>query len=382
MENENTVTSMSDIRMLLEEQGKAFEAFKSSQNQKYEALERDFMNFAVKANRPGAPGRESLSGEQKQALVDFMRTGDTTNMKVESKAATVGSDPSGGYMVPQQIDSTIDFIRQQNTPMRRICRVLKPETPDYKKLVSTGGTSSGWVGEIDERSETDTSQIAVLTPAWGGLYANPAASQDLIEDSAFDIAEWFQGEVAREFSDQEGEAFITGSGVKRPRGITTFPMSTDRDSVRDFGTIQYIASGLAGKLPASFDKFFDMIYALKPKYRKNARWSTNSLTIAELRKYKDGSGRYLWQDSLIFGQPATFMGYPVEEDDFMPDVAADAYPIMFGDFQAAYWIFDRPTTVLRDPYSKKPYTLFYTATRVGSMLANSEALKMLKAAAN
>ncbi len=373
-----------ELRELLEEQGKVFGEFKAANGAEIKELQAQILELAKKAGRPPAPGGGyTLSAEQRDHLVDFMRTGNTDSLVKarETKTGTTGSDPSGGYLVPQQVDSQIDTIRQQSTPMRRICRVLKPETPEYKKLVSLGGTSSGWVGETETRPETDTSKLAVLSPAWGGLYANPAASQDMLDDSAFDVAEWFRSEVAREFSDQEGESFITGNGVKKPRGILTFPTSTARDKTRDFGTIQYVATKVAAGL-GSLDAFIDMVHALKPKYRQNARWSANSLTLAEMRKYKDGDGRLYWQESIVAGQPSIFMGYPVEEDDFMPDIAEGAYPIMLGDFQAAYWIFDRPTMILRDPYTNKPYVHFYTATRVGSMLAQSEAVKLLKVASN
>jgi HK97 family phage major capsid protein len=384
---------MDELKRLLEQQSLAFAAFKSANEGEREkirsemrALQKEIQAVVVKAQRPPAPGDSypEVNQETKEAFARFARSGDTSALyQPERKASgTTGIDPDGGYMVPVQTDNQITMIREKSVAMRRVGRVLKPETPEYKKLVSTGGTASGWVGETEARPETAGPQLAVLTPAWGGLYANPAATQDLIEDSAFDIEEWYREEVSKEFSSQEGEAFITGNGIKKPRGITTFPMGTATDATRAFGTIQYIASGIAGALPANPDSFIDVIYALKAKFRQNARWLMNSLTMAAIRKYKDGEGNYMWQPSLIAGQPSTFMGYPVEEDDFMPDVAADSIPILFGDYQQAFWIFDRPTTVIRDPYTNKPYVHFYTATRVGSMLANSEAVKAMKMAVN
>ncbi len=372
---------MQELKRLLEAQNVAFEGFKAAQDARYQALEKDFLDLAKKAGRPPAPYSGAMSLETRDYFVKFCRTGNTTMLTAadpERKAATVGSDPSGGYLVPEQIDSQIGSIREKNSPMRQICRVLKPETSEYKKIVTTGRPSSGWVGETEVRPETDTPPLSVLTPFWGGLYANPAASQDLIEDSAFDVAEWFQGEVSKEFSDQEGEAFITGTGIKKPRGLLDFPMVTTGDATRTFGEIQYLASGAAGVfLP---DKLVDLVHLLKAKYRQNAAWLVNSLTLAAIRKFKDGDGNYLWRAGLEAGQPSLLLGYPVWESDFMPDIAGDAYPLAFGDFREAYWIFDRPTTLIRDVYTNKPFVNFYTATRVGSMLANSEAVKVLKLA--
>lgn len=373
--------SFEEFTQLLEEQGKAFEEFKAANDSRYSRLQADFLDFAKQAGRPPAPYSDSAALETLKSFEQYCRTGDTSMLvKAERKAATVGSDPGGGYMVPQVIDDQIGSIREKNNPMRQICRVLRPETTEYIKLVNTGRPSSGWVGETWARPETDPPTLSKLKPIWGGLYANPAASQDLIEDSAFDIAEWFRGEVTREFSDQEGEAFITGDGINKPRGLLTFPMVTTADATRTFGEIQYIAGGHASLLNSP-DKLIDLIYALKSKYRQNASWLLNSLTLATVRKFKDGDGNYIWRPGLEAGQPSLFLGYPVYESDFMPDVAAGAYPVAFGDFQQAYWIFDRPTAVLRDPFTNKPYVHFYTATRVGSMLANSEAVKVLKIAA-
>ncbi|MFZ5448159.1 MAG: phage major capsid protein [Thermodesulfobacteriota bacterium] len=377
---------MKDLHTLIEKQGVAFEDFIKANSGRLEKLEtayseidKELREVVKKANRPFYPGGGN-SGADLEAMTGYLRTGDTSMLAAaERKAATVGSDPSGGYLVPEQVDAQIGSIREQNNPMRQICRVIRPETTEYKKIVTTSRPSSGWVGETQARTETDSPGLEVVTPYWGGLYANPAASQDLIEDSAFDVAEWFRSEVAKEFSDQEGEGFISGNGIVKPRGLLDFPTAATGDATRPFGTIQYVPSGDANNLTP--DSLLDLVYSLKSRYRQNAKWLLNSLTLATLRKLKDGDGQYLWRPGLEAGQPSLLLGYPVFEADFMPDVAADAYPIAFGDFQQAYWIFDRPTTVLRDPYTNKPFVNFYTATRVGSMLANSEAVKVLKVAA-
>ncbi|MDO9532632.1 MAG: phage major capsid protein [Deltaproteobacteria bacterium] len=370
---------MQELKRLIEAQNGVFSEFKKAQEARYQALEGKLFDLEKESGRPAGPGA-SMSQEASDHYEKFLRRGDTASLAAarEIKAsATVGNDPSGGFFVPEQVDSQIGSIREKNSPMRQICRVLKPKTAEYKKITTTGRPTSGWVGEIDPRPETDGPTLAVLTPAWGGLYAMPAATQDLIEDSAFDVGEWFRSEVAKEFSDQEGEAFITGSGVTRPKGLLTYTMVTTGDATRAFGEIQYVASGAAGGL-GSPDKLIDLVQILKPKYRQNGSWIMNSLTLGAIRKLKDGDGNYMWRPGLEAGGPSLLLGYPVYESDFMPDIAADVYPVAFGDFMQAYWIFDRPTTVIRDMYTKKPFTLFYTATRVGSMLQNSEAVKTLK----
>ena len=148
-----------------------------------------------------------------------------------------------------------------------------------------------------------------------------------------------------------------------------------------WGNLGYIATGVAGGFAASnpADKLMDLAYALKSGYRQNAVWTMNRKTQSAIRKFKDGQGNYLWQPALAAGAKASLLGFPVVEVEHMPDIAADAYALAFGDFARGYLIVDRVgVRVLRDPYSSKPYVLFYTTKRVGGGVQNFEALKLMK----
>ncbi len=215
------------------------------------------------------------------------------------------------------------------------------------------------------------------------LYANPGATQTLLDDNSVDLAEWLADEVSMEFAEQEGDAFVNGDGSEKPRGLLSYP--TVANDNWSWGRLGYIASGAAGDFAASdpSDAFIDMIYGLRRGYRQNARWLMNDLTTARIRKFKDGQGNYLWQPSSQAGEPATFMGYPHEADDWMPDVAANSLPVAFGDFRCGYLIIDRTgIRVLRDPYTNKPYVHFYTTKRVGGGIQNFQAIKVMKIASS
>jgi HK97 family phage major capsid protein len=158
---------------------------------------------------------------------------------------------------------------------------------------------------------------------------------------------------------------------------------TTVDASRAFGTLQYIASGQAAALPTSADIFYDMVYALRARYRANARWVTSKLVLAALRKYKDTTSNYLWQPGLAAGQPSTFLGFPVVEAEDMPAVAANAFSAAFGDFKEGYLIADRVgMRITRDEITAPGFVKFYVRKRTGGKIRNSQAIKLLKIAAS
>jgi HK97 family phage major capsid protein len=254
----------------------------------------------------------------------------------------------------------------------------------YRKLVTAGGTPAGWVAEDAGRPETNTPSFVEIAPPFGELYANPAASQAMLDDAAFDVEAWLAQEIATEFARAEGAAFVLGSGVNRPKGFLAAPTSAAADGVRPFGTLQFITSGAAGGFAASNpqDRLIDLVQALRPPYRQGAAFVMNSSTAARIRKFKTSDGAFLWQPGLVAGQPDTLLGYPVVEAEDMPDVAADSLSIAFGNFKAGYLIAERTETqILRDPFTHKPFVHFYATKRVGGQVSNSEAIKLMKFAA-
>jgi HK97 family phage major capsid protein len=214
----------------------------------------------------------------------------------------------------------------------------------------------------------------------GELYANPAASQAMLDDASFDLEGWIASEIASEFGRAEGAAFVNGTGVNQPRGFLAAPASTAADAARAFGTLQYLGSGDAAGLGTDPEgRLIDLVHAMKSGYPQGASWVMNSATLAEVRKLKTADGALLWQPGLVEGQPDRLLGYTIVEAEDMPDIAAGACPIAFGNFKAGYLIAERSaTTILRDPFSNKPFVHFYATRRVGGQVLDSAAIKLLK----
>ena len=324
--------------------------------------------------------------EHKKAFEAWFRkdVGEEALGDLQKKALSVGTDPDGGYTVPVQMEAAIDRVITEISEMRNIARVVQVSTASYKKRVSMGGATSGWVGEQASRPNTDTPTLDVLEYPVMELYANPAATQSILDDSAINIDQWLADEVAIEFAQQEGAAFVNGNGAAKPRGFTTYD-KVDNDSWT-WGKHGRVITGVAGDWAdsssdpgAETTNIVDLVYALKPVFRRNARFTMNRKTVANVMKLRDADGRQLWSSGLRDGQPDRLMGYPIYEMEDMPDIADDAYPIAFGDFQRGYLIVDRiGVRVLRDPFSAKPYIQFYTTKRVGGGADHYDAIKFLQ----
>ena len=327
--------------------------------------------------------RPMLAGAQPSATMfeGFLRSG---SGGVEMKAFTGASDAAGGYAVPDSIDAQIDAALKSISPIRAIANVVRVGSNGYRKLVTSGGTPSGWAAETGARAETDTPVFNEVAPPMGELFANPAASQTMLDDAAFDVESWLASEIAMEFAQAEGAAFVSGNGTNKPKGFLSATTASTADGVRAFGSLQYVPTGSAGAFAANpEEKLIDLVQTLRAPYRQGAVWVMNSAVLARIRKFKTSDGAFLWAPSLAAGQPATLLGYPVVEAEDMPDIAANSLSVAFGNFKAGYLIAERgETQVLRDPYSNKPYVHFYATKRVGGMVSNSEAIKLLKFSAS
>ncbi|MGN3974437.1 phage major capsid protein [Tsuneonella sp. SYSU-LHT278] len=327
------------------------------------------------AQRP-AIGSETANPEVKGFVDGYLRTGRTTELK--SLTTAIPSD--GGYAVPREIDAMIVRELVEISPIRSIAQVVQTGSSGYRKLVSTGGTASGWVSETTGRPETDTPTFAEIAPPSGELYANPAASQAMLDDAAFDLESWLASEIAMEFARAEGAAFVGGSGIDMPQGFLTAPVSVIGDGARPFGTLQYVGTGdAAGFGAAPESKLIDLVHTMKAGHRQGASWVMNSATLSEVRKLKTADGAFLWQPGLVEGQPDRLLGYPVVEAEDMPDIATGAFPIAFGNFRAGYLITERSaTSILRDPFTHKPFVHFYACRRIGGQVLDSAAIKLLR----
>jgi HK97 family phage major capsid protein len=317
-------------------------------------------------------------GAARSAFIDgYIRQG--RDVELKSFAGNVPAD--GGFAVPREIDEIIDTTLKAISPIRGIANVVQVGSAGYKKLVTTNGVSSGWASEVGGRPLTNTPSFNEISPSFGELYANPAATQAMLDDAQFNAEEWLANEIAVEFAKAEGTAFVAGDGTNKPKGFLTYTTAATSDATRAFGTLQHLATGVAADLPTTNpqDRLLDLVHALRAPYRQGAVWVMNSATLARIRKMKTTDGAFIWQPGLLSGQPDMLFGYPVIESEDMPDIAANTTPIAFGNFKAGYLIAERrETNVLRDPYTNKPYVNFYASKRIGGAVSNSEAIKLLK----
>ena len=328
----------------------------------------------------GAAPPDHGTTEHKAAFDLYVRAGESAGLKrLEAKALSAGSGPDGGYLVPANVEREVLRRLADISPIRAVASVRVVSGGLYKRAFAKTGAASGWVGETAARPQTDAPALAELSFPAMELYAMPAATQTLLDDAVVDVDAWLAEEVETAFAVQESAAFVTGDGVNRPRGFLNQETVTNAAWV--WGKLGTVATGAAGAFPAAnpTDVLFDLVYALKAGYRQNARFVTNRRVQSTIRKFKDADGNYLWQPPLAADRAATLLGFPVTEAEDMPDASPGSLSIAFGDFRRGYLVVDRAgIRVLRDPYSAKPYVLFYTTKRVGGGVQDFDAIKLLK----
>ncbi len=420
MKETKTVSGTPEARAAMHEMMAAFEAFKGANDARLDEIERKSsadtlleekvarIDQAVgaaqarldrvvsEARRPGiasgsGAGSPSVSpfgratspfhGEEKAAFEGYVRTGHSPML--EMKAGLSSAANSGGYVVPPETERAIERRLMAGSPMREIATVRTVASGVFRKPVSTAGIASGWVAETAARPETDPATLALLEFPAADLYANPAATQSLLDDALINLDEWLAAEVEDAFAAQETQAFVNGDGVNKPRGFLSY--ATVADAGHAWGQIGEVASGAAGAFggTAAADRLIDLIYAPKAQYRPNGRFVMNRRTVSAIRKFKDADGNYIWMPATRPGETASLLGYAVTEIETMPDMAANSLSIAFGDIARGYLIVDRAgVRVLRDPYSTKPYVLFYTTKRVGGGVQNFDAIKVMKFSAS
>lgn len=354
----------------------------------------------TRMSRPGAFGDSGESttreaAEYKGAFLNWMRApGDQERQQkvtqaqraLETRAADArtSTGASGGFALPEEIERTIARIGIEMSPIRSLATVRTVGTPDYKELFDLNGAGFEWIGETDARAQTDTPNLAEVTPTFGMASAKPQATEESLDDLFFDVENWLTMSAAEAIYQGEGVAFVSGNGTKKPTGFLAGPVPvTTTDATRAFGTLQYIASAQAAAMPTSPDVFFDLIYSLRARYRANATWLTSKAVLATIRKYKEATtNAYMWQPALAAGQPSSFAGFPMVEAEDMPAVGAGTFPLAFGDFREGYLICDRVgMRMTRDEITTPGYVKFYIRKRVGGVLRNTQAIKLLKIAA-
>jgi len=382
--NDQKLSEKRSVDVLLEEKIERLDGVIAAQTQRLEAIELKQARPAIGSEpRLAEPANQPVI-EHKAAFDAYVRGGDTANLRaLEQKALSSGSNPDGGFLVPPEIEYKIGERLFNISPMRSLVSIRTISSNIYKKPMMVTGALAGWVGETDARTQTTTPTLDELSFPAMELYAMPAATTLLLEDSAVDIDEWLAQEVDRVFAAQEGAAFVTGDGINKPKGFVSY--NAVANSSWTWGNIGYVASGVAGAFPstAPSDVLVDLIFALKAGYRQNAAFVMNRKTQSLIRKFKDTTNNYIWQPPASPSGRATLMNFPVHDVEDLPDIAANSLSVAFGDFKRGYLIVDRAgVTVLRDPYSAKPYVLFYTTKRVGGGVQDFDAIKLMKFAAS
>lgn len=332
--------------------------------------------------RPALSSAVEAGAPHQKAFNSYLRSGDDDalrGLELEGKALSSAVAADGGYLVDPQTSDTIRSVLNSTASLRAVANVVNVEATAFEVLVDHSEMGAGWATETGNSVETDTPQIERISIPLHELSALPKASQRLLDDSAFDVEGWLAKRIADKFASSEAASFVSGDGVDKPRGFLTHP-TIDNDTWT-WGNLGYTATGAAGDFATgeAADAVVTLVYSLGAKYRANGSFTMNSKTAGAVRKMKDADGRFLWSDGLAAGEPARLMGYPVLIAEDMPDIAADAYAIAFGDFAAGYTVAERPDLrILRDPFSAKPHVLFYATKRVGGDVSDFAAIKLLK----
>ncbi len=386
---------MSEVQKLSEEIKKAVADFQKANDDRLAKLEKGIndrvgqdqvekLNAEIsrleaemtKANRPAqaAQGDEDQA-QHRKAFGEWVRKGVVGPALLKAVTSNVGTDSQGGYLVPAELDKDIVEYERRNSPMRGLCTVRTVGSEKFERPVNQQGATSGWVGEQETRAQTEAPLFGMVQPSFGTIYAEPHVTQNMLDDAFLDMEGFLAEQVGREFAEEENAAFMTGNGVKKPRGLL-HSLSTAADGSRAFGSIQNMNSGTSGGFDG--DDLLTLIHSLHRGYRQNAKLMMTNLTVAYVRKLKDGEDNYLWRPGLEAGQPSTLLGYAIEENDDVADVGADANAVIFGDLKRAYEIFDiKGVRMLRDDLTTKGKVKLYTWKRVGGAVVDDRAVKVL-----
>lgn len=300
----------------------------------------------------------------------------------ERKAMYAGSDPAGGYFLPPpSVNSIVEKVRD-NSVIRQLADGITISTNAIEGLTDRDDAASGWVGETAARTATNTPTVGKDRIETAEMYAFPQLSQTLIDDAVIDVEGWMNGKVARSFTDLEMAGFATGNGVTQPRGLFSYTTAATADATRTWGVFEHVATGASADFNATnpADYIIDLISKLKMGYLQNASFLMPRAVRAKIRKFKEATtNAYMWQPGLAKGVPDTLFGYPVYLDEFVPALAASSLSMAFGDLKRGYMVVDRQgIRALRDPFTNKPYIGLYVTRRVGGAARDFDAVKFMK----
>lgn len=364
----------------------------SPQDKKDTVREHALSFHAHMAKVRGIPVPEAVTPEQvhqyvayKAAFLAYCRDPQRALGTDSIRAAiTIGSDPGGGYTVTPDLSGRIAELVFESSPLRQYASV---QTTSKDRLVGFNDldeddSGSGWTGETGSRTETNTPEVGRWEIPVHEQYANPRASQSSLEDSDWDLEGWLMRKVGARLARREATAGVSGDGVAKMRGFTTYA-NASAPTKANWQRIEYVKTGANGAFaaaPNGGDVFLDCIGLLKEAYlTPECIWAMKRTVKAAARKLKDSQGSYLLTQDFRDGFREMILGYQVVGFEDMAALATGSDSIAFGNFREGYQIADRRgLTLLRDPYTAKPYVQFYTTRRVGGDVVNFEAIKLIR----
>lgn len=400
---------MEDLEDLLQKQGQAFEEFKTANDARLKAIEqkgyapadlvgkveeinkalsqlgKEITEVAKKASRPTSAGGGEVKpeiAEHKSAFRDlFLRKGNDHGLSaLERKAYQMGSDVDGGYLVDEEMAAEIDRVAKTVSTVRDLADVRTIGKASFEFRVKTAGMAARWVGEGEAGGETTNAKYAKIEIYAEEMECEPWVYNTTLEDADIDLVGDLTEEAGTSFGEAEGAAFVSGNGVKKPRGFLSYDIAANASYA--WGSVGYIASGGAGAFASSNpgDNIIDLLHSLKATYRNGASMLMADTTLAALRKIKDGSGSfYLFNPDPTGEFAGIVLGKPVVVDDNVPVIAANSYSIAYANWKRAYRIVDRRgITLIRDNITAKGTTKFNFRKRVGGGIRNFEAIKLMK----
>lgn len=393
---ENTM----DMKDMFNRLNSAFDEFRSTQDKRLDTFADDIKKITDRmdnleldkqqmGSNPGlGSGRMSQDEvEYKNAILNYLIKGQNALNTQMLNSLSVGSAPDGGFWVPASTTSKIIQKVFESSDMRKLATV-EPIPSDRLEIPKDidEGTTGGWVGEVETRSDTDTPEVGMHEIPLHEQYAMPKATQKWLDTvDMVDAEGWLIGKVSKKLIKDENTGFVTGNGVMKPRGFTDYTTSTDEDADRAWNLVQHVPTGASGgwlsAASGAADPLTEIIFKLQEPYHNGAVFTMNRFTLASVATLKDADGRYILGTAKLQDKtPFEIRGYPVVLMADMPTIAADSLSIAFGNFAEAYRIIDhkKGLSILRDPFTAKPYVRFYCVKRTGGDLVNTQALKFVK----
>lgn len=372
-QNQESIKRMDDIEVALKRPGNATTDQKEAADLEKRAAEFAVHAKSLQCSKMPAEFNGDDYAAYKKEFAKFIRSGDEHGI-TDAKALSVGVDPHGGYGVTPEMSSRVIERIYEMDPIRQLSTVETISSDALELPVDWDQADAGWVAETEDRPTTDAPNQKKKKIFAHEIYAQPEATQILLEDSAVDIEGWLSRHVGSRMARLEGAAFVSGDGIGKPRGFLNY------DNGTSYGQIEQVSMGAADAV--TMDGFISIKYSMVEDYLNRGTWLMNRTTVRDTMKLKDNDGNYLWKPAISADAPSTILSLPVRMSTTMPAVAANALSVALADWRTAYTIVDRVgISLLRDPYTNKPFIRFYFRKRVGGDVVNYQAIKIGKISA-